>query len=72
MGSTQDSAHEKVKFNTLENEKVVEVVLDNPKTLNALDTDMISLLWDKLKIWNDHPDKAPSVVLMKGAGEKAF
>lgn len=51
---------------------VKQFTLNSPKTLNALDMDMIEIMWNKLTEWHKHPESAPRVLFMKGAGEKAF
>ena len=54
------------------NDKVFEFTLNNPKTLNSLDMDMIDILWQQLRKWNNQPETTPDVVLMKGAGGRSF
>lgn len=44
--------------------------LNRPKTLNGLSLDMVRLLDDKLKAWVT--DDQVSLVVLRGAGEKAF
>jgi enoyl-CoA hydratase len=40
--------------------------------MNFLTLNMLYTLLDKLVIWNQEPEKAPRVIIMKGAGETAF
>ena len=54
------------------NDNVFRFTLNNIKTLNSLDMDMIHLLWEQLTEWHKNPSKVPRVVFMRGAGEKAF
>lgn len=49
-----------------------EFILNKPKALNAVDTDMCNLMASKLREWQKNPVDAPRVMLMSGAGEKAF
>ena len=44
--------------------------LNSPKSLNALNFDMIKLLEPQLKAWAD--DSNIAMVVLRGAGEKAF
>lgn len=44
--------------------------LNSPKSLNALNFDMIKLLEPQLRLWAD--DDAIAMVILKGAGDKAF
>lgn len=43
-----------------------------PKTLNAVDLDMVNIMTAKLAEWNKDPSSAPRAALMSGSGEKAF
>ena len=47
-------------------------MLNRPKALNSVDHEMITTMQDELKSWHQFPEKAPRVLLIKGAGEKAF
>lgn len=62
---------EKVKLEHL-SDHTFKFILNNPRTLNALDMDMIEQIWQKLVEWNNNPEHAPTVVMMRGSGEKAF
>jgi len=46
------------------------ITLNRPKALNALSLNMIRSLWDILSVWKDDP--SVRVVVLEGAGEKAF
>uniref|UniRef100_A0A8C5QD75 3-hydroxyisobutyryl-CoA hydrolase n=1 Tax=Leptobrachium leishanense TaxID=445787 RepID=A0A8C5QD75_9ANUR len=46
------------------------ITLNRPKALNALNLNMIRLIFPQLKSWNEDPET--SFVLIRGAGEKAF
>ncbi|XP_072334367.1 3-hydroxyisobutyryl-CoA hydrolase, mitochondrial isoform X1 [Scyliorhinus torazame] len=46
------------------------IILNRPKTLNSLNLSMIRQIYPKLKEWEQ--DNETSLVLIKGAGEKAF
>lgn len=50
--------------------KIALATLNVPKALNALNLDMIRLLAPQLDIWANDPQIA--MVVLKGAGEKAF
>ncbi|TMP31234.1 enoyl-CoA hydratase/isomerase family protein [Pseudoalteromonas rubra] len=50
--------------------KVAVATLNAPKALNALNLEMIRLLDPQLKAWAE--DEQVAMVLLKGAGEKAF
>lgn len=49
-----------------------EMVLNKPRALNAVDTEMCQMMNDKLLEWHVKPETAPRVTLMSGAGGKAF
>ena len=49
---------------------IFEFKLNNNKTLNAVDFDMLSLLEQQLRVWND--GDAPRVAMISGTGGKAF
>jgi enoyl-CoA hydratase/carnithine racemase len=51
---------------------VFEFKLNAPKTLNSLDTEMCDIMLKKLQTWYKEPISAPRVLMMTGAGEKAF
>jgi len=51
---------------------VAEIKLNVPKQLNSLDLDMCHLMLGKLQPWFKNDSKPPRVLLMTGAGEKAF
>ncbi|KAJ2951946.1 hypothetical protein O0L34_g4201 [Tuta absoluta] len=63
MMSTQEAD---VLFETVNNAGIV--TLNRPKALNALNTSMVSKLLPKLQEW----EKSKTLVIVKGAGEKAF
>ncbi|XP_042875058.1 3-hydroxyisobutyryl-CoA hydrolase, mitochondrial-like [Penaeus japonicus] len=44
------------------------ITLNRPKALNALNLNMVRLIYPKLKEW----ENTKSMVIIKGAGEKAF
>lgn len=46
------------------------ITLNRPKVLNALTPGMVALMLDALNVWKDDPEIA--LVLVKGAGDKAF
>lgn len=48
------------------------MVLNKPRALNAVDTEMCQMMNDKLLEWHVKPETAPRVTLMSGAGGKAF
>lgn len=49
---------------------VAEVILNRPKALNALTLNMVHILDPQLRAWESDPDV--NVILIRGAGEKAF
>jgi len=51
---------------------VFEFKLNNNKTLNSLDSDMLSLMSAKLKDWDMNKSSNPRVSLISGTGGKAF
>lgn len=51
---------------------VFEFILNKQKALNAVDSDMCNMVGGKLQEWHKDPANAPRVMLMSGAGEKAF
>lgn len=63
MMSSQESD---VLFETLNNAGII--TLNRPKALNSLNTSMVSKLLPQLKEW----ETSKSLVIIKGAGEKAF
>lgn len=63
MMSSQESD---VIFETLNNAGII--TLNRPKTLNSLNYSMVSQLLPKLQEW----EKSKHLVIIKGAGEKAF
>ncbi|WP_024592408.1 MULTISPECIES: enoyl-CoA hydratase/isomerase family protein [unclassified Pseudoalteromonas] len=68
-----NNADEPVVFETAaaENGSLIGLItLNAPKALNALNFDMIKLLEPQLRAWQD--DDAIAMVLLKGAGDKAF
>jgi enoyl-CoA hydratase/carnithine racemase len=71
MSTPVSQQDEKVKLEHL-SDHVFKFILNNPKTLNALDMDMIEQIWQKLVEWNHDPDNAPTVVMMRGSGDRAF
>lgn len=54
------------------NQRVFEFVLNFPKALNSLDIEMMQIICGQLKQWKLQPETAPKVVMMSGAGGKAF
>ncbi|KAI0207420.1 3-hydroxyisobutyryl-CoA hydrolase, mitochondrial [Lamellibrachia satsuma] len=46
------------------------ITLNRPKALNALDLSMVRKIYQQLKLWEDN--HAISLVIIKGAGDKAF
>ncbi|HBY86141.1 MAG TPA: enoyl-CoA hydratase, partial [Colwellia sp.] len=50
--------------------KIGLITLNSPKSLNALSSDMVALLYPKLVTWQQQPDIA--AVFLQGQGEKAF
>ena len=73
--STQDQDQDKdvVVFETLRcaNQSVIAIAqLNAPKTLNGLTLEMTRLLTEQLHLWAQDPEVA--VVILKGAGDKAF
>lgn len=63
MMSSQESD---VLFETVNNAGII--TLNRPKTLNSLNYSMVSKLLPKLQEW----EKSKHLVIIKGAGEKAF
>lgn len=63
---TMCSQESDVVFETLNNAGII--TLNRPKALNALNTSMVSKLLPQLQEW----EKTKSLVIIKGAGEKAF
>lgn len=49
-----------------------EFVLNKPKALNAVDTEMCQMMNDKLLQWHKQPEVAPRLMMMSGAGGKSF
>ena len=50
--------------------KIGLITLNSPRSLNALSSDMVALLYPKLVTWEQQPDIA--AVFLQGQGEKAF
>ena len=69
FGATQ--AEPKVLVNE-HSSSVLELKLNAPKVLNSVDVDMCNLIIDELKNWRKNPEKEPRVLMMSGAGPKAF
>ncbi|MCQ8876699.1 enoyl-CoA hydratase/isomerase family protein [Pseudoalteromonas shioyasakiensis] len=68
-----NSIHAPVLFETAMTSDGLSIgiaTLNAPKSLNALNFDMIKLLAPQLQAWAD--DSAIAMVIIKGAGEKAF
>ena len=68
-----NNADEPVVFETAtaENGSLIGLItLNAPKALNALNFEMIKLLEPQLRAWQD--DETIAMVLLKGAGDKAF
>ena len=53
-----------------EHQRIGEIILDNPKSLNAQTYDMVKTTSELLSTWAD--DASVVAVLMRGAGQKAF
>jgi len=51
-------------------QKIIEVTLNAPKSLNALSGEMINILLAQLPLWESDPSVA--VVVMRGMGDRAF
>ena len=51
-------------------QKIIEVTLNAPKSLNALSGEMINILLVQLPLWESDPSVA--VVVMRGMGDRAF
>jgi|TARA_B110000914_G_scaffold200774_1_gene192640 enoyl-CoA hydratase/carnithine racemase len=51
-------------------QKIIEITLNAPKSLNALSGEMIELLLAKLPLWEDDP--SVGAIVMRGTGEQAF
>lgn len=65
------STDSKVQFHD-HSPHVTEFKLNVPKTLNSLDLDMCHIMLGKIQTWFNGSAKPPRVVVMTGAGEKAF
>lgn len=63
---TMSSQEQDVLFETLNNAGVI--TLNRPKALNSLNTSMVSKLLSQLQEW----ETKKTLVIVKGAGEKAF
>jgi len=48
----------------------VEVLLNRPKKLNALNLEMINLIQEQIPKWNQ--DEGIKAVILRGAGPKSF
>lgn len=68
LSSTQQSSMAEVLFETQGNKGII--TLNRPKALNALNLDMIRLIYPQLKKWEN--DRNMKMVILKAAGEKAF
>lgn len=55
---------------TAENGSIGVITLNSEKTLNSLTLEMVRLITEQLKTWAK--DNAISVIVLRGAGEKAF
>ena len=53
-------------------QSVTEFLLNRPKALNSVDHEMISIMQDELKSWHKDPMQMPRVLIMRGAGDRAF
>lgn len=62
------SSVEEVLFETKGNKGVI--TLNRPKALNALNLNMIRMIYPQLRKWES--DARMKLVILKGAGEKAF
>jgi enoyl-CoA hydratase len=66
-----NDANSKVLFE--QTDKVFEFKLNNNKTLNAIDQEMVTIMAKQLKKWHDAPkEEVPRVALISGTGGKAF
>lgn len=65
---TMSSDSQEVILEKMDNKGVI--TLNRPKVLNSLNISMIRTIYPKLKEWNSDPDI--KMVIIKGAGEKAF
>jgi enoyl-CoA hydratase/carnithine racemase len=63
------AAHSKVLYHQ-KSAHVLEVVLNNEKSLNSLDSEMIASLTSQLDQWNNNPQL--KAVVYRGHGKKAF
>ncbi len=69
LASTQQSgAMSDVLFETKGNKGII--TLNRPKALNALNLDMVRLIYPQLKKWEN--DRNMKMVILKAAGDKAF
>ena len=57
-------------YSTQAGQKIIEVTLNAPKSLNALSGEMINILLAQLPLWESDPSVA--VVVMRGMGDRAF
>jgi len=55
---------------TKSGQEVLEVTLNSPKSLNALSSEMIDILLEKLPAWDGDPDVI--AIVIRGMGERAF
>ena len=69
LSTSSAAASDCVVFSEL-GDGVVSAQLNRPKALNALNLEMIRVMTPRVLEWN--ADKAVSVVVLEGAGEKAF
>ncbi|PIK60705.1 putative 3-hydroxyisobutyryl-CoA hydrolase, mitochondrial [Apostichopus japonicus] len=68
MSSSSSTATDEVLLESINGKGVI--TLNRPKALNSLNLSMIRAITPKLKEWDSDPDT--SLVIIKGAGEKAF
>lgn len=66
--SSDTSTNKEVLFDEIRNKGVI--TLNRPKSLNALNLNMVKQIYPKLKEWEENPET--SVIIIKGSGEKAF
>ncbi|XP_076455950.1 3-hydroxyisobutyryl-CoA hydrolase, mitochondrial-like isoform X2 [Babylonia areolata] len=68
MAQYSTQAADEVLFNAVNDKRII--ILNRPKTLNALNLNMIRYIYPKMLEWEIDP--YISMVVMKGAGDKAF
>lgn len=61
-------ADKEVLFDRIKNKGII--TLNRPKSLNALNLNMVKQIYPKLKEWEEDPET--SMIIIKGSGEKSF